>query len=299
MFNYFPLWVPSPGLKNLLDQFQTKLLFDYPSIPCAHCSMLMLESAVVWIPYDQNKSYMLSQIFPNLNLPLRVNRKNDQQIAVCNSYKNQRTRHYPPLLSSIPSEINDVPMFHRRYLSPVHLDCLLGRTANSNYYTNYHYLKGSINISHNYRLLELYSGLIGAYLNTNELLNWFHNSLIPASNWLKQNNTLIQKYASDIIISDPRPGDSIPLPLPLARQSIVDPTPFSNLPGSILNNQSRFPILFDNPDLEALMFPDLFPTGRGHYEDIKKLLNFQPSIDSYRKYIKLRMLYPNPRFRLH
>jgi len=38
------------------------------------------------------------------------------------------------------------------------------------------------------------------------------------------------------------------------------------------------------------MFPDLFPKGRGHYDDLKQLLEFQPSVDSYGKYIKLRML---------
>lgn len=165
--------------------------------------MLMMESAAIWISYNDSETYTLTQIFPNISLRIRLNRKNERQIAVCNSCKNLKTRRYPPLFSSIPSEITSVPMIYRRYLSPIYLGCSLGRTAGSNRYTNYRHLQGTINVSHNFHSLELYSGLIGAYLNANEPPNWFHNSLVPASEWLKQNNPLIRIYASNIIITTP------------------------------------------------------------------------------------------------
>src|SRR2546430_15799450 len=39
-----------------------------------------------------------------------------------------------------PDEIQNVPLYHRIYLSPIHLSCSLGRVSNSNAYTNYCHL---------------------------------------------------------------------------------------------------------------------------------------------------------------
>ncbi|CAG8698324.1 865_t:CDS:2, partial [Scutellospora calospora] len=184
--------------------------------------------------------------------------------------------------------------------------------------------------------LQIYSGSIGAYLNTNEPPHWFHRSLIPASEWLKQNNYLIKQYHFNLITTPPTPVSMFPIPLPLARQSLQTNS-FSNLHHSRLpddtprppdlivpniqfpqeihdqdshhtrliaastpnSDGSNLPLLFNNPDLEALIFSDLFSNGKGHFENMKKRSNLQPSIDSYGKYIKLRMLCPDPRFRLH
>ena len=321
-------------LQRLINQFQTKILHDYPSIPCAYCSILMMKDSTKWLPYDEEERYTLTLAFSDIPVYIRENNRRVIQVAVCNGCKNSKTRRYPPILTEIPLEITNVPMVHRRYLSPVYMGCSLGRTAGTNPYTNYRHLKGSIGISHNYRTLMLYSGSTGAYLNSNEPPTWFHESLTPASEWLKQNNNIIRKYASDINITRPSPESTIPIPLPLARQSIdssVNPyrsslpnetprppdlvVPNDSFPREIHNEDAhhsrliagstwndsvvKLPILFKNPDLEALMFPDLFPKGRGHYEDIKQLLSLQSSIESYGKYIKLRMLCPDPRFRLH
>ncbi|CAG8667029.1 10195_t:CDS:1, partial [Ambispora leptoticha] len=275
--------------------------------------------------YDNDEQYTLTIAFPNTPIYTHQNNRNTTQVAVCNGYKNNNTRHYPPILTDIPLEIQNVLMFHRRYLSPVHMSCSLGRTAGTNHYTHYRHLEGLINISHNYRTLEVYSGTAGAYLNTNEPPNWFHETLIPASNWLKQHNELIKKYASNINITHPSPENPVPVLLPLARQSINTQESFSNIyrsnlpdktsrpsdlvvpndsfPLEIHNEDSHYnrlvagsinntnlPILFNNPDLEALIFPDLFSNSNSYYENIRQLLNFQPSLESYGKYIKLRML---------
>ncbi|CAJ0880506.1 11865_t:CDS:2 [Entrophospora sp. SA101] len=161
-------WTPSPMLQLLSKKFKDDILYDYPNIPCAYCSMLMPKLSVKWLTYDPEESYKLTVAFPEISLYVRLNNRNITQVAVCNGCKNPRTRRYAPLLRKIPDEIKNVPMAHRRYLSPVHMNCSLGRASGSNSYTNYRHLEGAIGITHNYRALELYSGMVGAFLNVNE-----------------------------------------------------------------------------------------------------------------------------------
>jgi hypothetical protein len=60
------------------------------------------------------------------------------------------------------------------------------------------------------------------------------------------------------------------------------------------------PISLNDPDLEALLFPDLFPDGHGHFREIIINQNaHQSRIDTYGKYIKQRLLNIDSRFRLH
>ncbi|CAJ0843690.1 5013_t:CDS:1, partial [Entrophospora sp. SA101] len=48
-----------------LNEFEIKiLLYDYPSVPCTYCSMLMMGPSVMWVPYDSSESYMLTSAFP-------------------------------------------------------------------------------------------------------------------------------------------------------------------------------------------------------------------------------------------
>ncbi|CAH1770363.1 12296_t:CDS:1 [Entrophospora sp. SA101] len=147
-------------------------------------------------------------MFPNIDPFVKENNKNIKQVAVCNGCKNEKNRRYSPILVSIPPKIQNVPMLHHKYLSSVHMNCSLGHSTGSNNYTNYVHLEGQINITHNYHALELYSGISGAFLNANEPSMWYHETLIPASNWLKLNNKLIKKYATNIAC--PLPDDAIP-----------------------------------------------------------------------------------------
>ena len=319
-------WRPSPQLLRLLNEFENKILHDYPHVPCCYCSILMFRSTTQWINYDPNEEYTLTIAFPNISPYLYKTNRDLIKVAICKSCKNQKTRRYPPILSPIPHEINAVPMMHRRYLSPIYIHCSLGRTPGSNFYTTYRFLKGDISLSKNRHTLELHSGTTGAFLNQHEPPNWFHNTLISASSWLKENNPIFQQYKAICDASELRPSDPVPMPLPLARQCLPSPTstnepmmpslvvPNSQFPPEIHDEDYRYyrlmigfmkmddtllPIRYNDPDLEATVFPDLFPTERGHYEDIKETLNVKTSIESYGKYIKLRMLCPDPRFRLH
>ena len=40
------------NLQKLINEFQTKILHDYPSIPCAYCSILMMKDSTKWLPYN-------------------------------------------------------------------------------------------------------------------------------------------------------------------------------------------------------------------------------------------------------
>ena len=174
-------WKISTKLKNLLDEFQQTILYDHPSTPCAYCSILMTNQAINWIDYNTSEEYTLPIAFPNIRIVTRINNRGKSKIAVCTSCKSEKTRRYPPILSPIPNEINAVPIIYRKSLSPIYMNCTLGRISGSNPYTNYRHLQGFINLSKNKHALELHSGLIGAFLNQEETSNWFHPTLIPAS----------------------------------------------------------------------------------------------------------------------
>src|ERR1700722_17855293 len=57
-------------------------------------------------------------------------------------------------------------------------------------------------------------------------------------------------------------------------------------------------LAFDSPDLELLLFPDLFPDGNGHFSDQNTNTSEDDSIrsETYGKYIKHRLLCVDPRF---
>ncbi|CAJ0650111.1 998_t:CDS:2 [Entrophospora sp. SA101] len=138
----------------------------------------------------------------------------------------------------------------------------------------------------------------------------FHESLIGASQWLVQNNPIYIQYNQTHAVIHLSPSSPFPEPLPMARlptQSICDTSSLNHHSSILTNSQppslvvpnNDFPIEYNNPDIEALVFPDIFPGSCGHYEDVKRLLKFRHNTDSYGKYIKLRTLCSNPRFRLH
>ena len=281
-----------------------------------------------WIDYDTTEEYTLPIAFPNTKIVTRKNNRGKTKIAVCSSCKSERTHRYPPILSPIPEEINAIPMTYRKNLSPIHMNCTLGRSLGSNPYTNYRHLQGFINLSKNKHALQLYSGLIGAFLNQeqNESSNWFHPTLTSASQWLKDNNPIFKEY-NRLSFSETPIQNTTNQPYPTAKLTNVPFQPIQNQPPSLIVPNDNFPIEIHNedykyqhliagflktddndlnlpipnynPDIEPLLFPDLFPSGHYHYEDSKKLLEFKRNIDSYGKYIKLRLLCPDPRFRLH
>ena len=64
----------------------------------------------------------------------------------------------------------------------------------------------------------------------------------------------------------------------------------------------RIPISTYDPELEPLIFPDLFTDGRGHFHDIVSQSSqgtTETCEETYGKYIKLRLQNIDPRWRLH
>ncbi|CAI2197257.1 18286_t:CDS:1, partial [Funneliformis geosporum] len=92
-------WFPSENFKLLLIEFNNKILYDYPSIPCAYCSILMMKSSVKWIDYNSNEIYTLTISFPDISLPITQNNRGKTKIAVCSSCKTMKNHRFPPILS--------------------------------------------------------------------------------------------------------------------------------------------------------------------------------------------------------
>jgi DNA replication protein DnaC len=321
-------WRPSKSLENLIEKFNNLILYQYPCIPCSYCTRLLYPIECRWENYNQNKTYPLEECnYPNITLIFHPKNTSILKIAICSSCKNSHTRRNPPKYDPIPIEIQNVPLHHRIYLSPIHLSCSLGRTSGSNNYTTYRHLKGSIGLSKNIHALSLYSGTIGAILTDNQQYSWYHPSLDLAANWLKHNNPFFKEYqhyynrancnGPPIIIptatlSSSENNTTLIQNSPIHPTNIVVP-PFDFdseihnedyhykrlMAGFITNSQDKnLPISYSDPNLEALIFPDLFPLGRNHFGHINNMTNKRPMIDTYGNYAKLLLGGVDPRFRL-
>ncbi len=225
-------------------------------------------------------------------------------------------------------------MYNRIYLSSVHLNCSLGKTPNSNYYTTYSHIKGSFGLSRNINAFALYTGTIGAILSNNKKKTWYHSTLNDASRWLRENNKYFHPYTryynrgnilgppviilTATIVSDEETSDnpsSTNITISIGPQDIVisnedfDPEihnedyHYEHLMASFMTfntNETQLPLSFSDSSLETLIFPDLFPLGRYHYTDIKNhQQNSRYNIDTYGSYIKLALTCPDSRFHLH
>jgi len=181
---YFPPWRPSTKLNNLKIRFDEKVLTQYPRVPCSYCSRLQYPTKAKWELYDETFQYPLETVYQNnsqVKLVFHPDDSKPKRIATCSSCFNSNNRLNIPIPDPIPDEIQNVSLYHRIYLSPIHLSCSLGRAPNSNAYTNYRHLTGTFNYSKNINALALYSGSIGAILSNNQSNSWYHPSLNDAT----------------------------------------------------------------------------------------------------------------------
>jgi hypothetical protein len=328
--SYLPInpWIPSQKFIKLLDTFKTNILNQFICAPCAFCGRLMYPEKCEWLPYNENFSYPILQAYPEeqFNSLLTFHAKLPKRIAVCPSCKKPSTRYAFPFLHPIPDEIKAVSLNKRMYLSPVFMHCSLGRnSANSAIYSEYKTLTGTMNFSKNMRSLLLYSGMVGAYLedDTNPNNNWLDNTLVVAANWLKLHNPFLKPYSRLLDLpgtntANPFPrafhipdDDSAP---PFLHNDIIVPNAnfnieihnedfhYTHLMAGFLKtpDNTLLPLSVDDSNLEPLLFPDLFPDGKGHYYDtISNNNNNETREETYSKYIKQRVLNIDSRFRLH
>jgi hypothetical protein len=323
-------WRPSPRLRKLHTQFQNTILCQYICIPCAFCGKLLYPAKAKWMPYDENCTYPLEVNFQNVNVYMR-GEGSTRIVCVCDSCKNNRKRYPCPKLYPIPNVIDVIPITQRRFLSPVFLHCSLGRNSGANKYTEYRALAGDMGFSKNMRALKLYSGILGAFLanpesNNNENFSWLTPELCTAAHWLKQHNKYLKPYSRLLSTTslftetyrDPFPA-ATHLPndtnAPPFQQGdiILSSTDFPTevhdedfhythlMAGFVQTETTTLPLSFDSPDLEPLLFPDLFPDGNGHFSNQLENTFRNDSIktETYGKYIKHHLLCVDPRFRLH
>ncbi|CAG8557953.1 10085_t:CDS:2, partial [Gigaspora rosea] len=155
-------------------------------------------------------------------------------------------------------------MIYRKYLFPIYMKCTLGCASGSNTYTNYRHLHGLIKLSKNKHALELHSGLIGAFLNQ-ESSNWFHPMLLTASQPTNKSSSSSNTRLPSLVV----PNNNCPVEIhdkDYRYQRLM--AGFSQT-----NNSLDLPIPTYDPDIEPLLFPDLFSSSYYHYEDSKKLVS--------------------------
>ncbi|CAG8743304.1 937_t:CDS:1, partial [Ambispora leptoticha] len=153
-------WIISEKMQELIDKFENTILCQFLYILCSICSKLMYPEKSMWIHRNPNISYPLENYVPLITNPVPPT----NHIAIYPSCKSNTTRNYPPYLRPIPTEIELVPLRSRKHLSLIFLHCSLGRTPRANPFSEYRTLVGSMNYLQNYNSLNLYSGLLGAYL---------------------------------------------------------------------------------------------------------------------------------------
>ncbi|CAG8687647.1 6159_t:CDS:2, partial [Cetraspora pellucida] len=134
------------------------------------CTETTTRTIATRIKGEPNTTYPLTTAHSDVALVCNPN-LSQNRIAICSSCKSSPNRNYPLYLSSIPSEIELVPLEKHRYLSSIFLYCSLGRTPEANPFTEYRILAGTMNYSQNFHSLSLYS-----------------------ANWLKENNPYLHKY---------------------------------------------------------------------------------------------------------
>ena len=286
-------WRPSVKLNKLHQTFQQTTLNQFPCLPCSNCGYLLYPDKAKWISYEEDILYPFKAAFPRSRLAFHP--RPPARIAVCPTCKNKPNRMFPPYLHPIPPEIQEIPLTKRKYLSPIYLHSSLGRTPGSNPFNEYCSIVGTMNYSKNIRSFTLYSGMLGAFLESTENSNanhrWFHPTLVNGVNWLKNNNPYLRSYNLQLtndeqFLNSPFPTathlqEEEDVPMIRLGEIIVpnndfdveihdEDANFNRLMAGFArtDNNLSLPISFNDPNLEALLFSDLFPDGKGTYQHL-------------------------------
>src|SRR5581483_2124449 len=295
------IWIPSDTFWRIYHKFQSTILKEYPDTPCVYCGRLLYKNKANWIAYDPIETYPIEQ-YNQINVLTSYSMMKNQilKIPSCHSCTKPENRFLFPLLAEIPNEIEAIPLHRRKFLSPIYLHCSLGRNSDSNnLYSEYRSIVGTMGYSVNFRALALYSGIIGAYLqplNPNHVPNEeiFDDILSQAATWLSLHNPYLRNYTNAL---NQRSTTNMTGPFPTAahipndnnappvnQRDIIIPT--INLPDEVHNedfhysrlmagfvhnnDNNKLPISIYDPNLEPLLFPHLFPNGKGHFHDMRE-----------------------------
>jgi hypothetical protein len=269
-----------------LRSFKTNWNRHFPDKPCVECGTLLLPRHRKSRRIIPDHVYGITRVFG-----IRVH---GPKVVLCQ--KCTETPQEPVDVGPQPHCIASLEQRSTKFLSPFQLDSNLGRTSGYNLRAipfNYRTLTGQmVRRTQNPRAIALYSGVLGAWLETSRYNRHDQDhdlqKLEECRHWLMQHNTVFQR-------NDVRANIQVPDPLPLLQliQEHRDERRPQNRPDFVMdpmmhdpqtrNEDFRFdrvtqgrvtgshragdlPELFrTDPDVEVLLFPHLYPYGRGQW----------------------------------
>ena len=319
-----------PPFQRLIQRFHDKYNLELPNIPCAHCGGLNFMTTMAWMPHESDAVYNLAVL---LHHELYRSMDGDRQmVAVCTSCKRQPQR--PPFVKLWPTVLLSVPQRSRMFLSPLRLMTNLGKqhgaTSNPNPFLTYRSMTGMesgsiiyiiydddlpnkchigrMYFSSNERALALYSGTLGAYLESSSHLHdadHDHPLLQRAADWLIQYNPLYQRWhdgiglTSELNLPIMNPMDDQETRPSLRPEIIMNPEAYDVETGNEDFQTHRRPATMhmtrqgqamtnDEPEQEMLLFPCLYPWGTGAWQRADQSLH-ERSISTLASNAKLKL----------
>jgi len=159
-------WRPSSELIKKLRLLHEEAYAQFPCAPCCYCGRLLYPLKAVWVSRNSDSRFPFEEPYPDV--ALLENPKQPNMFASCRACRNPPRKRCLKLYP-IPSQIQTVPYGKRKYLSPIFLHSSLGRTGNLSSFSEYRSIRGTMSYSKNYRALYLYSGMLGAFLENDEI----------------------------------------------------------------------------------------------------------------------------------
>lgn len=299
------------------NSFKNRWNKEFPDKPCAECGILLLPRHRKIRSFVEDHVYGITRVF---GIPVH-----GPLIILCNICIDEPR---PPInVGAQPECIASLPLRSAKFLSPFQLDSNLGRTSGYNLAAtpfNYRTLSGKIIWrTQNPRAIALYSGVLGAWLESSRHNRYDrdHNILLleRCRDWLLQNNVVFQR-------NDVRANIQVPDPLPLIQlisdhreerrpanrpDFVMDPLQhdaetrnedfrYNRLTVGRVTGSHRagnLPDLYrSDPDVEVLLFPHLYPYGKGQWVEGPRGTNGRRDYTQYMD-VKMKLNSINPVFR--
>ena len=144
------IFVITETFKRLLTNFNSKYFVSFPDIPCAYCGVLCLSRTAHWIePCIVAQEWSHFGLVHVLKMP--VHRDGRGRVAICSLCK--KNPREAPSAGPWPEVLLRIPQRSKMFLSPIKLNCNLGRTqshsrdGNHNPYSTYRTLSGKCSSS--------------------------------------------------------------------------------------------------------------------------------------------------------
>jgi hypothetical protein len=121
--------------RNLMNRFQQEFDHVFPDIPCAYCGYLLSSRTTCWLT-AQEATREASAFELVTRLYLAIHQDSIGRVAIC---KTCRKKPRAAITAGPwPAVLLDIPKRSRPYLSPLKLNCSLGRTQSHSATSNYH-----------------------------------------------------------------------------------------------------------------------------------------------------------------